>query len=66
MLSTIHRRARFEISDHILQKLKKFFGSLFIQLVWYLVKQLFHLSVGESGGCLPSRELFISTSVNNC
>ena len=40
-------------------QIKLLFGSLVIQLVWYILKQLLltiiHPSVGESGGYLPRR-----------
>ena len=40
-----------------LSQIKLFFGPLVIQLVWYILKQNFILlSVGESGGYLPSHE----------
>ena len=39
----------------ILSQIKLLFGPLVIQLVWYILKK-YHISVGESGGCLPSRE----------
>ena len=37
-------------------KNKRIFWALVIQLVWYILKTIIHLSVGESGGYLPSRE----------
>ena len=37
----------------ILSQLKLLFGPLVIQLVWYVLKTIIHLSVGESGGYLP-------------
>ena len=45
----------------ILSQIKLLFGLLFIQLVWYILKQLFtSVSVGESGGYLPR----LGSSVN--
>ena len=45
------------ISDHLYITYcqnKVIFGLLVIQLVWYILKQLFtSISVGESGGYLP-------------
>ena len=37
----------------ILSQLKLLFGPLVIQLVWYILKQLFTSVSGESGGYLP-------------
>ena len=39
----------------ILSQIKLLFGPLVIQLVWYILKTIIHLSVGESGGYLPRR-----------
>ena len=57
----------------ILSQIKSLFGPLVIQLVWYILKQLFtSVSVKVVDICLaPSRlgkypPLFTSTSVNNC
>jgi len=36
-----------------LKQVKLLFGPLVIQLVWYILKTIIHLSVGESGGYLP-------------
>jgi len=36
-----------------LKQVKLLFGTLVIQLVWYILKTIIHLSVGESGGYLP-------------
>ena len=45
----------------ILSKIKLLFGPLAIQLVWYILKQLFtSVSVKVDGW------IFTSTSVNNC
>ena len=39
----------------IFLQIKLLFGQLVIQLVWYILKQLFRLRGGESGGYLPRR-----------
>ena len=61
--------------DGILSQIKSLFGLLvIIQLVWYMLKTIIHLSVGESGGYFTSPlhglvdqypPLFTFTSVNN-
>ena len=50
----------------ILLQTKLLFGPLFIQLMWYTLKTIIHLSVGESGGYLPHRfaALQISTTIH--
>ena len=40
----------------ILSQIKLLFGPLVIQLVWYILKQLFTEVEVNSGGYLPSRE----------
>ena len=57
----------------IFSQIKLLFGPLVIQLVWYILKQLFtsvsvkvvhiYLAASRLGKCPP---LFTSTSVNNC
>ena len=51
----------------IFLQIKLVFGPLVIQLVWYILKQIIHLSVGESGGYLPAGYLparQISTTIH--